>query len=259
MNYNTLTVDNVNLFNTYGVYISGNGTYKSAARVFTLYSIPYNNGLLLGPENHLENVDITYRCGIVRNFETNIAGLRDFLLSLNGYVEISDTYHTDEYRKGLYQGPFEPDVQAKLDGAEFDLTFNCMPQRFLNSGKTAITINTTQVTLSNPTKQNAKPLIKITGNSGNVSIWKTSTAGWSITVSSTLSTSTYPNFYVDCETMEAYSAANPSVKLNQYITINEYGTSNFAVDYPVLLSPSCYAKRTGNITAAQITPRWWRA
>lgn len=254
MNYNTLTVDGINLFNAYGVYVSGTGTYKSAARTFTMYSIPYRDGMLLGPESHLENVEITYRCGIVRDFEANIAGLRDFLLSRNGYVEISDTYHTDEYRKGLYQGPFDPAVQTKLDGAEFDLTFNCMPQRFLNSGKTATTIGTsTAGKITNPTNQNAKPLVKITGKSGYVRV-----GNWNISVSSALDTSTYPSLYVDCDTMEAYSAANANVKLNSYVSVS-LADGTVSVDYPVLMSGYNSIWRTGSITAAEITPRWWRA
>lgn len=254
MSYNTLTVDGINLFNAYGVYASGAGTYKSAARTFTKYSIPYRDGMLLGPESHFENVDIVYHCGIVNNFETNIAGLRDFLLSRNGYVKISDSYHTDEYRKGLYTGPFEPVVQPKLDGAEFDLVFNCLPQRWLTSGDTAVAIPTSSATrINNPTKQNAKPLIKITGNSGYVRV-----GDWKISVSSTLDTSTYPSLYVDCDTMEAYSAANANVKLNSYVSVS-LADGTVAVDYPVLTSGGNSIWRAGSITAAEITPRWWRA
>ena len=160
----TLTVDGVNLTTTYGVHVSGDGTYKSAKKSYNFYNIPNKNGLILASERHFDNVNIVYHCGIANNFETNIAGLRDFLMSRDGYVKISDSYHNDEYRMGIYEGPFEPEVQPSLDAAEFNLVFNCKPQRWLNSGDTPVAIlSGSSNKITNPTKQLARPLIKVTG------------------------------------------------------------------------------------------------
>lgn len=264
---NRLTVAGVNLTSTYGLQVSGYGTYHGGTRQFATFNVPSRNGLVLGRETHLNNVNIAYHCCIAgANFETNIAGLRDFLLSKEGYVKITDTYHTDEYRKGLFMGPFEPKVTESYDGAEFDLVFNCLPQRYLTSGDTAVSIGTSSTTLANPTKQKAKPLIKVTGKDGYVYIGPSSNR-YRIKILSTLDLSTYSSIFIDCETMEVYYDGNTSVNLNPYIDARRIVNGSYTIvdDFPVLQAGnnSCYRANVSGtqygITAAEISPRWWRA
>lgn len=120
----------------FGVYISGQGTYGAPEKAYDFYSIPGRNGALIGNERRLENIEVSYECFIYANFDENIANFRSYLLSLDGYQELTDSYHTDEYRLACYVGPFEPEVTQKNDAGSFTLTFNCKPQRFLTSGKT---------------------------------------------------------------------------------------------------------------------------
>lgn len=118
----------------YGVYISGQGTFGAPAKAYELLSIPGRNGAIIGPEKRLENATVTYSCYIYSNFEKNIADFRTFLLSLDGYQTLTDSYHTDEFRLAVYQGPFDPEVTRKNDAGSFELVFSCKPQRFLTSG-----------------------------------------------------------------------------------------------------------------------------
>lgn len=123
----------------FGVYISGQGTFSAPEKAYQFYSISGRNGDIIGNDHRLENIEVSYECFIYSNFSKNIADFRTFLLSLDGYQRITDSYHTDEYRMGVYVGPFEPEVTSKNDAGSFTLTFNCKPQRWLISGETKYT------------------------------------------------------------------------------------------------------------------------
>lgn len=120
----------------FGVYISGHGTFSAPEKAYTFYDVPGRNGAIIGNDHRLENIEVSYECFIYTNFNQNIAEFRTFLLSLDGYQKLTDSYHPDEYRLAVYVGPFEPDVTAKNDAGSFTLTFNCKPQRWLISGET---------------------------------------------------------------------------------------------------------------------------
>ena len=123
----------------YGVYISGQGTFSAPQKAYEFYNIPGRNGALIGNEKRLENILVTYEAFIYTNFDANIAAFRAFLLSRNGYVRLTDSYHPDEFRLACYTGPFEPTVEKKNDAGRFEITFTCMPQRYLLSGETEYT------------------------------------------------------------------------------------------------------------------------
>ena len=118
----------------YGVYISGQGTFSAPQKAYTFYNIPGRNGALLGNDHRLENIEVTYQAFIYSDFDNNIAEFRTFLLSLDGYHTLTDSYHLDEYRMAVYTGPFEPEITQKNDAGSFEITFSCKPQRYLFSG-----------------------------------------------------------------------------------------------------------------------------
>lgn len=136
---NYITFDNKDL-RDFGVYITGQGTFRAPARVYDAIPIPGRNGNLLGIEDRLENLEIVYPAFIFANFKTQVAALRAFLLSHKGYFKLRDTYHPNEYRLAYYKGPFDPDVMNNNGAGKFDLVFTCKPQRFLDSGDQVTTI-----------------------------------------------------------------------------------------------------------------------
>lgn len=125
----------------FGVYISGQGTFGAPQKAYEFLSIPGRNGAVIGPERRLENATLTYECFIYKDFDTNIAAFRTFLLSLDGYQRLEDSYHPDEYRMAVYTGPFEPEVTSKNNAGSFSLVFSCKPQRFLLSGESEFTFD----------------------------------------------------------------------------------------------------------------------
>ena len=120
----------------FGVYISGQGTFSAPEKAYEFYNVPGRNGAILGNDHRFENIEVSYECFIYSNFSKNIGDFRTFLLSLDGYEKLIDSYHPDEYRMAVYTGPFEPEVTSKNDAGSFTLTFNCKPQRYLTSGDT---------------------------------------------------------------------------------------------------------------------------
>ncbi len=118
----------------FGVYISGQGTFSAPQKAYTFYNIPGRNGALLGNEHRLENINVSYEAFIYTDFDNQLAAFRSFLLSIDGYAKLSDSYHPDEYRYAVYQGPFEPTVEKTNDAGKFTIIFSCKPQRYLLSG-----------------------------------------------------------------------------------------------------------------------------
>ena len=163
--FNSLTYGGINSAD-YGIYISGEGVYNAPERAVELVSVPGRNGAIAIDQGHWENIEVTYPAGVFgsdkTDFATAISSFRNAILSQKGYQRLEDTYHPDEYREGLYISGLEVDPVRMTTAGEFDLVFNCKPQRFLTSGETAITV-TSGGTLTNPTPYDAQPLIMAKG------------------------------------------------------------------------------------------------
>lgn len=145
----------------FGVFITRDGVYNAPRRVYRQIQVPGRNGDLMLDEGRFENIDVTYPCLIYAGFNANIEGLRNALLSQNGYVRITDSYHPSEYRLGCFADAINVSPQTLGDGGTFDITFNCKPQRFLISGEETVTL-TGSGNIENPTLFASKPLIRVT-------------------------------------------------------------------------------------------------
>lgn len=246
---NTLTFAGVNLFTAYGVYISGSGTFSAPEREYTFYNVPARDGSVLGIGTRLNNIQVSYPAFIKDNFETNIAGLRSFLLSTIGYARLEDTYHQLEYREAVYEGAFDPDISTDNKTGKFTLTFNCKPQRWLKSGENAITITASTSTITNPTLFPSKPLIKFNG-AGSITF-----GGVNIQVETQMLTDGYNFVYVDCETMNAYNGTD---NLNKYVSFRDPNSSQYGMDAPKLVAGANTITKSGTyLTSVEITPRWY--
>lgn len=166
--YKELTFDGENS-GDYGIYITGAGTFNAPQRDVELVTIPGRNGSFALDHGRFENIEVTYPAGLYGSDETDfadkIAEARAWLCSKSGYVRLQDEYNPNEYRLAVYKSGLEVSP-ALLKAGEFDLVFECMPQRFLTSGETAETIESSGDTLTNPTLFNARPLLMVTGYGG---------------------------------------------------------------------------------------------
>ena len=121
-----------------GVWLSGSGTFSAPQRDVTMVSVPGRNGDLIIDNGKWNNITVTYPCFIRDNFDQNMAAFRSLMCSKLGYQKLEDSYHPDEYRLGAFSEGLFPTMRQRNKGGEFDVVFNCKPQRFLKSGETPI-------------------------------------------------------------------------------------------------------------------------
>lgn len=162
--YKSLTFDGESSRN-YGVYITGEAVFNAPARAVEMITIPGRNGAFALDKGHFENIEVTYPAGIYadneEDFAEAISDFRNFLCSRSGYCRLTDDYNADEYRLAIYKSGLEVEP-AQLKAGEFNITFECKPQRFLTSGETAVTV-ANNGTITNPTLFDSKPLLLCDG------------------------------------------------------------------------------------------------
>ena len=161
---NTFTFDGVSS-STYGVYLTGEGVFNAPERAVEMLSIPGRNGNYALDQGNFNNISVTYKVGMFdvdeSNFATKVSNFRNWLCSKVGYVRLTDTYNTGEYRMAVYKSGLELDHKLLVAG-EAEITFDCKPQRFLTSGETAVTV-ANNGTINNPTLFDSHPLLEIAG------------------------------------------------------------------------------------------------
>lgn len=220
----------------FGVRFSGTETYGAPERAVSFESVPGRNGDVVIDEGAYKNIDMTYTAMINKDFKNSIHGLRDYLLSVKGYARLEDTYSPDTYYMACYSSAIELSALGPNNRwAEFNITFNRKPQRFLKLGEQAQDF-TASGNIVNPTLFNSKPMLRIYG-SGEVGI-----GSYRITFDGS---SEYVD--IDCELQDAYYGAtnkNASVVLNPN-------------SFPELTPGTNGISLGTGITRVRIIPRWW--
>lgn len=149
----------------YGVYITGEAVYNAPERSVEMISIPGRNGAYALDNGRFENIEVSYPAGVFgeteADFRDAISNIRNMLCSRKGYVRLTDDYNPNEYRLAVYKSGLEV-APAHLLAGEFDITFDCKPQRFLTSGESAVSI-VSGGTVTNPTRFPASPLLQVNG------------------------------------------------------------------------------------------------
>lgn len=159
-----LYVDGINLAN-YGLYVTGQSVYNAPQRDVELVAIPGRNGDYIIDNGRFQNIEVTYPAGLredTTDFATRVAEIRNILASRHRYVRIEDDYNPDEYREGMFVSGLEVTPACHNIAGEFELVFNCKPQRFLKSGETAVSMASGS-SITNPTAFESKPLIEFCG------------------------------------------------------------------------------------------------
>ena len=163
---NHLTYDGVDS-SSFGVFISGEGVFDAPARRGEMISIPGRNGSLFMDEGVFENITVEYPAFIGTGYESlfrqKLGDFRSWLSSRGNYKRLTDTYHPDEFRLGVYREGLEVDPKVITRAGNFTLKFDCKPQRYLLSGEDPIVL-TSGALITNPTLFYAKPLLKVIGN-----------------------------------------------------------------------------------------------
>lgn len=170
MGLKALRFGNINSLD-YGVGITGEGVYSAPERDVEIINIQGRNGDYILDNGRFNNIEVVYHAvmGDVTQpkFAKKLSDFRNALLSQVGYQRIEDDYSPDEYRMGVCVGGIAISPAQNSMGAEFDMRFNCKPQRFLKAGEQEITVATGDK-LYNPTPFEARPLIIVTADDDGV-------------------------------------------------------------------------------------------
>lgn len=149
----------------YGVAILGEGVFNAPERDVEMITIPGRSGQFVLDNGRFENIEVTYPANLIADSEADFAealsDFRNMLCSKRGYVRLQDDYHPDEYRMAVYKSGLEVDEKV-LRAGEFEITFDCKPQRWLMSGEAALDIASGS-TLMNPTLFESSPLLEVEG------------------------------------------------------------------------------------------------
>lgn len=119
----------------FGIGLSGTGVWDAPARKGESVSVPGRNGNIWVDDGCFENIFVTYPCWMSKDFSANIDDFRAFLSAhSDNYYMLRDTYHPGEFRMARYAGAFAADPGTRNESGRFDVTFDCMPQRYLATG-----------------------------------------------------------------------------------------------------------------------------
>lgn len=118
---------------SHGLFITGEAVYNAPKYDYDFVSIQGRNGDLILDNGRFENITVTYPCSM--RDVSKLADVRTWLYSQRGYQRLTDDYNVNEYRmacvsEGLEINPFHNHA------ADFTITFNCKPQRYLVNGET---------------------------------------------------------------------------------------------------------------------------
>lgn len=267
---NHLTYDGVDS-SDFGVFISGEGVFDAPARRGEMISIPGRNGSLFMDEGVFENITVEYPAfigtGYEELFRTKLGDLRSALSSRGNYKRLTDTYHPDEFRLGVFREGLEVDPQHITRAGGFTMKFDCKPQRFLVSGEDPV-LFVANGTITNPTLFESAPLLKVTGN-GGVAIgpyrFNVVNNEWTI--------------IIDTEIIDSYLPANEIYLLedeNGRVITDEIGIEievvngsekpvnmNSHIEFvnnkvPKIPPGEQLIRMSRTISALEIIPRWWR-
>lgn len=244
--FNSFTFDGQNSLDS-GIYITGEAVFNAPERVVEMAEVPGRNGAIALDQGRFENIAVTYPAGCfadnMSDFADKVATFRNILASRYTYKRLIDTYHPDEFRMGLYRTGLEVEAVKYNSAGEFEIEFDCKPQRWLVSGETSQTFTSTG-TITNPTLFGARPLLKVTG-AGNLTV-----GTQTMTLIARSSSSSV--LWIDCESQEAWEVVGGAkISRNDYV-------QNAGEEFPILTGGSNDVILGSGITRVEITPRWWR-
>lgn len=234
----TLTYNSVQTV-AYSTYISGAKTYRTPTRDYEMIEIPGRNGYLLQDNNRFSPIVIEYDAFIVHDALTNYRLLINALSSDFGIHRLEDTFDPTHYRMGFFSGGIQPEIFA-LKTAKFTLPFTCQPERWLKTGEQQTTFTGTSGDIVNPTRFDAKPLIRVTG-----------TGSFYISEQRIRVLENTGYIDIDCESGDAYEEVDGLVVLrNDKIAVDNH-------TFPAIFPGSNHLRIANSITDLTITPRWW--
>lgn len=221
----------------FNIRISGEGTYNRPERNYEEYEVKGRNGKLLIDDGSFKNITITYPAYAIKDMPERVKNFSNYMSKFAGYQRLEDTYSPDIFRMAQYVGGLEVESSGYMnDSGQFDISFNCKPQRFLKSGEIPVTF-LADGNIWNRTDFESMPLIHVV-----------MTGAGTVGIGDYLIELTDIEDYVDidCELMDAYKG---SINYNPNVSFN---ADSFKI--PTGVSGVTF---TGAVQAVEITPRYF--
>ena len=157
----------------FGLHIEKKDVFSAPEYDAEFISIPGRSGDIINPNRRFANIKVTYTVFLARK---NTAALADVLRNIKGwlysepdrYHEITDSYDAVYFRYGVISGNLDIEEQLNKVGS-FTVTFNCKPFKYSFAGQQTVTVDASELTITNPTAFESRPYIKLYG-SGTVVI-----------------------------------------------------------------------------------------
>lgn len=157
------TFDGINSLD-YGLGITGSAVYNAPTRDVEMIVIPGRDGEFALDHGRFNNIEVTYPAGAFdtdqQGFAEKIHDLRNQLASRVGYKRLEDEYNPNEYRMAIYKSGLDVSPVHYGRAGQFDVIFDCKPQRWLKSGEIQVPLS---LLFENPTLYPAKPLLAVWG------------------------------------------------------------------------------------------------
>lgn len=196
--------------------------------------VPGRNGDLHFYDGSFENVEGTVNCFVLaERADVALSAVKKWVLGSTGYKRLEISTDPSCYRMARISTGAETEIRLqKL--APFELTFDCMPQRFLKSGEYSIEMQEAG-TLYNEGMQ-ALPLITVYGSgSGLLQIG---------------------DYVISFSEIDEYTALDCNLQDAYKGTVSKNSTI-YAPTFPKFDPGEINVSWSGGITRLEIIPRWW--
>lgn len=259
----------------FGVFLIDGNIFDFPKRDVEFLNVPGRSGSLTIDKGRWDNIDITYTFATYdKDAPTKLNAWKDFLLANTGYQKIETSVEPDVYRQGVYKGASSPRISMLGGGGYMDVTFSCMPQKWLkaNSEDDDRIDIANNLTLRNPTNYDARPLLNVSAGDGGGYVQfdnyvhdNTTNTDYRIARSKLTITATN-NMWIDCETGDAFKGTTvytPYVQLTEGSGFPVISGQSKAIEDPsdfrkyITDSYTYTLINISNISTVYMFPRWW--
>lgn len=227
----------------FGLHIEKKDVFSAPEYDAEFISIPGRSGDIINPNRRFSNIKVTYTVFLMRK---NTAALASVLRDIKGwlysepdrYHELTDSYDAEYFRYGVISGSLDIEEQLNKLGC-FTVTFNCKPYKYSFAGQQMVSVDSTSISVTNPTAFESRPYIKLYGSEAvtlNVSSGS-STTSWTISAI---------NEYIEIDS-ELMNCFKGTVLKNDTVK---------GAEFPVFKSGVCTINCTGDVTRIEVIPRW---
>lgn len=160
-----------------GLRIGGVTPYAAPGRDVQTFTVPGRIGAVYPAKDfsQIPNEIREYAAALYKRADSNetveraVAAIRNWLLNVDGYAELSDSYEPQFYRRAFFTGDVTPARKGAGQNFEIPLRFSCDPRRFIAgdhhftvfAASGSATYTTPETVSSFRINDSAKPLIHV--------------------------------------------------------------------------------------------------